>query len=310
MRTRAPTIDNVVLSRDARPVGPRAKLGIFAGSGPFDPERFERGVERLSTFGFDVVRAPGIEAQTGFLAGSDEHRAEGFRWLLECAEIDALIAARGGYGLTRILDRLDPGRFATADLRVVGFSDVTALHTHLLSHGLSSWHGPVVTQLPTLPEADLAALESGLRGDPIAPVEAEGPVLSGGRAEGPLWGGNLAVFAALVGTPALRLPTEPVVLLLEDVGETTYRIDRTLTHLRSAGVLDRVAGVALGDFIDCRAAQPSHPGVLEVLEERLGSLGIPVLAGIPVGHGRRNRLLPLGRRVLLDTHRQRLEVLP
>lgn len=284
-------------------------LGVFAGSGPYDPDRFEAGVARLEERGFRVVRAPGIDARLGFLAGTDEARAAGIAHLLDRPDVDALIAARGGYGLTRLLDRLDPVLFLRSAKPVVGFSDVTALHTLLLSHGLDTIHGPVVSQLGGLPEEDLDALMAALRGARTGAICAEGPVLVPGRAEGPVWGGNLAVLTALVGTASLRLPDDGVLLLLEDVGESTYRLDRLLTQLGSAGLLRRARGVLLGDFIDCNPAQPGHPEALEVLRERLEIWGIPVLAGFPVGHGARNMTIPLGRRAVLDTSSRSLEVL-
>lgn len=268
-------------------------LGIFAGSGPFERSRLEAGMAPLEALGFRFVDAPDIDSREGFLAGSDEVRAQGVLELLERSEVDAIIAARGGYGLTRILDRLPSRSFATAQKWVVGFSDVTALHAHLTGV-IRTVHGPVLTQLGGLgPEVagDLSRILSG--GLPPA-LTADGPAWNEGYVEGILWGGNLAVLGALCGTAYLHPPSEPTLLMLEDVGETTYRLDRQLTQLLAAGWPRQLVGVVLGDFHDCRPAQPSHPTALAVLEERLRPLGVPVVSGFPIGHGPRNRPVVLG----------------
>lgn len=284
-----------------------ATLGIFAGSGPFEPDRLEAGVDRLRELGFTLRPAPGIEARTGFLAGDDDARRRGIETLLDEDAVDALVAARGGYGLTRILDGLPVERFRDARKWIVGFSDVTALHAHL-SGAIETIHGPVLTHLGALEGDEALRLAAILRGDRPPPLDADGPVLRAGVAEGPLYGGNLAVLAALAGTPSLR-PPEGAILLLEDVGEITYRLDRLFTQLRASGFLRRMAGIALGDFVDCRPAREDHPTALEVARERLGDLGVPVAAGFPVGHGARNQPVVLGRPYRLDASAGRLEAL-
>jgi muramoyltetrapeptide carboxypeptidase len=294
-----------------RPFAPmtRGRLGVFAPSSPFPEDRFEAGCARLRALGFELLIPPLTYARQGYLAGTDDERTRAFHALLDDPEVTGLIAARGGYGLHRLLERLDPARLAATTKPVVGFSDICALHSVLQGRGgLTSIHGPVVTQLAELPEQDALHLADLLRGVPLGPLEAEGPTLSPGAATGPLAGGCLSVLAPLVGTPFLWVP-EGAVLLLEDVGEAPYRLDRLLTHLRLAGVLDRVAAVALGAFHGCKRQRPDEPDALEVLAERLGGLGIPVLAGLPVGHGARNAALPLGAPVTLDADARTLRVL-
>lgn len=292
-----------------RAVPPGGTLGVFAGSGPFDSARLAAGWARLEARGFRLVSAPDLDARHGFLAGPDAARVRGLEALLARSDVDALIAARGGYGLTRILARLDPAAFRAAAKPVIGFSDVTALHALLVGAGLEVIHGPVLTQLAELGDPDVDGLCQRLLGAPGPRISADGPTLRSGRAEGRLFGGNLAVLAALLGTPFLRPPPEGFLLLLEDVGEKTYRLDRLLTQLRSSGFLANARGIVLGDFHRCDPAQEGHPTASEVLEERLGDLGIPVLAGLPIGHGSRNRAVPLGRRARLDADAGLLEVL-
>lgn len=285
-------------------------LGVFAPSSPFPEDRFEAGVRVLEGLGFQVRVPEAARARTGYLAGDDAHRAAAFTALLEDPEVDGLIAARGGYGLHRILDRLDPERLARADKPVVGFSDLSALHAALNLDGQRvAIHGPVVTQLAGLPPEDATHLARLLRGEyPDGFVlTADGPAIASGRATGRLVGGCLSVVLGLLGTrwwPS----TEGAILVLEDVGEAPYRVDRMLSQLRLAGAFDGIAGITLGDFVACHPPRPNEPTVEEVLAERLGDLGVPVLTGLPIGHGSRNRAVPLGGEATLDADAGTLSV--
>ncbi len=273
-------------------------LGVFAPASPFDPQRFEIGSAVLQTR-FPLKLHPQLLEQQGFLAGSDSVRLAAIDALLDDPAVSGLIAARGGYGVTRLLPHLDWSRFARAQKPIVGFSDLTALHLGLHHHlGLQSIHGPVVTQFADLGQDALDSLALALQNAPQI-YAADGPVVAAGRAQGPLVGGCLSLVAALVGTPLLDWPTPPI-LALEDIGEAPYRIDRMLTQLRAAHLFKRVAGVVLGDFIRCEP-KPGEPTALQVLTERLGDLGIPVLAGLPFGHGTRNLAWIHGAPAVLDT---------
>lgn len=288
-------------------VRPGATIGVFAPSSPFREDRFEAGLEVLRRLGFRVHLHPQVHARAGYLAGSDLARTGALHELLVDETIDVVMAARGGYGVHRLLPTLDARVFARAEKPLVGFSDVTALHAFAQRHaGLTSIHGPVVTQLGDLGEADHQALVDVLGGARLT-YAADGPAIARGRATGRLCGGCLSVVVPLIGTEFLDVPAGGV-LLLEDVGEVPYRIDRMLTHLHLAGVLGRVGAVALGDFIGCNPPREGEPTVEEVLAERLGALGIPVLAGLPFGHGRRNLAVPLGATVTLDAEAGTLTV--
>jgi muramoyltetrapeptide carboxypeptidase len=267
---------------------------VIAPSGPFDVEGLERGVAWLRER-YVVSHRGDITERSTFLAGSDDRRATELLEALADPTVDAIVAARGGHGATRILARVAPSAIAAAGKLLVGFSDVTALHAAWSRAGLRSIHGPMV--------ATLGRADATLRRRWIEAVEGHPPAqltglraLAPGRATGPLIGGNLSVLAALVGTPYLP-PLAGAILFLEDVHEAPYRVDRMLTTLRNAGVLDGVAGIALGAFTDA----PAEAGAIEsVLAERLGDLGVPVLAGIPSGHVEDNLELPLGAPVRLD----------
>jgi len=282
------------------------RLGVFAPSSPFPRERFDPGLAALRELGFDPIEHRDAARREGYLAGDDATRLASLHELLADPTIDGLIAARGGYGLHRIVDRIDVDLLARTDKPIVGFSDLTALHALAQSHDRITIHGPVVTQLGELGPVDremLARILSG-RWDGIA-YESDGRAIRGGVATGIVLGGCLSVLVHMVGSKLLP-SLEGAILLLEDVGEATYRIDRMLTHLKLAGLLAGLAGVAAGDFAGCLPRKDGEPEIDAVLEDRLGDLGIPVLTGLPFGHGRRNLAVPLGARATLDADRRRL----
>lgn len=279
-------------------------------SGPIMPARFEAGCAVLKELGFSLKIHAQTTAREGYLAGSDDARQRAFWDLVQDPQVGAIMASRGGYGLHRWVDTLGPERLRAIDKPIIGFSDVCALHCALQQQGaIESIHGPVVSQLGDLPAEDHAHLAQLLRApNSEIVVKAQGPSLSPGTAEGPLVGGCLSVLTPLIGSQLLFIP-EGAILLLEDVGEAPYRVDRQLTHLRLAGVLQRVGGVVLGEFVGCKAQRPGEPEITDVLQDRLGDLSIPILSGLPIGHGARNQAVPLGRKVRLDTHAGTLTVL-
>jgi muramoyltetrapeptide carboxypeptidase len=278
-----------------------ARVAVVAPAGPVPRDTFAAGAAILGAR-YSLVHDERVFAREGYLAGGDDARAEELMRALGDPSVAALFCARGGYGLMRILPRLDAAAVARAPKLLVGFSDVTALHLWAWRAGVTSLHAPVITQLGHLPADDAAALldacESSAPPPPIAGLRVldAGPR---GAVEGPLVGGNLEVLTRLVGTPWAPA-LDGAVLLLEEIGERPYRIDRQLTQLRLAGVLDRLAGVVLGDFVGCAEKDASPPDAEAVLAERLARRVIPVLAGAPIGHAARNRAVPHGARVRLD----------
>jgi muramoyltetrapeptide carboxypeptidase len=275
------------------PVRPGDTVAAFAGSSPFDAALVLRGLGWLSER-YRVRFDREMFARTGYLAGSDERRAAELRRALVDPEVKAVIAARGGYGLLRIVHLVDWDAFARAPKWIVGFSDVTALHVEAAARGIASLHGPNVAGVgrgdPWTRERFEAVLADPERRDSFEGLSTWAP----GTAEGPLFGGNLTLLHACAAAGRLRVP-DGAILLIEDVTERPYRIDRMLTTLRLGGHLDRVAGVMVGEWTDCA---PGADGVTaeDVVRERLGSLGIPIVAGAPVGHGRFNAPVVLGSR--------------
>ena len=247
----------------------------------------------------------GLFARDGFLAGPDERRLAELAAAFADVEARAIVMARGGYGLTRLLPFLDRSLLLgrAQPLPIVGFSDGTALLARAAGFGLGTVHGPVITQLPALSRDDAAALFRLLEEPEPGVILTELGGLVPGRAQGPLLGGNLEVFSRLLGTPFMP-DLDGAILFIEDLGERPYRLDRLITHLDSAGVFSAIAGVVVGDFSGCQEPEPTRggsPTAVEVLEERLGRLAIPVAFGAPIGHGSRNVAVPYGALVELDT---------
>jgi muramoyltetrapeptide carboxypeptidase len=298
-----------------RALRPGARIHIVAPSGPVPPDRLEAGLAALRNFvPGEISLAPNLPLRAGYFAGDDRARLDALQAALADPEIDAVVCARGGYGLTRLLPLLDPARLAAAPKLLVGFSDITALLAWALARvGLASVHGPVVTQLATVAPEDGERLALLLTGEDPGSLSAEtGSVLRGGCVEGPLFAGNLEVLRSLVGTRAMP-DLAGCVLALEEIGERPYRIDRALTQLLTSGALRGVRGVALGQLVACEepaTGNPDSPTAEEVLLERLGVLGVPVVTGFPFGHAPdRHAPLPVGSVVRLDAEHGDLTML-
>jgi muramoyltetrapeptide carboxypeptidase len=282
-----------------RRLEPGRRVRVIAPSSPFPRVDFERGLLRLRQR-YDVQFDPTIFDRHGYLAGGDTRRAAELRAAIDDADTAAIFAARGGYGATRLLADVDIERLAQQPRLLVGFSDITALHARWAQAGLGSLHAPMIAGLGRSSDALAARFIAALEGATRDFVDGL-DVIAAGRARGVLLGGNLAVLTALIGTPYLP-PLDGCVLFLEDVGERPYRIDRMLTHWWHAGLLHKPSAIVLGAFTDCA---PNEDGVQveHVLRERLGTLGIPVLAGIPAGHVDDNLELPLGALCEVDAAR-------
>ena len=273
-------------------------IGVAAPAGIVEREPFEAGIRVMETLGFRIRVEQEVFLRTGYLAGADHMRANSINALIRDPQVKAIVCARGGYGCMRILPLIDYGALRNQPKAIVGFSDITALLVAIYAEcGLATFHGPVVTSLSTADDATIEALGRLLTGDQtVKLVSSDGPVIAPGVCQGPVLAGNLTLLCHLIGTPFAN-SFKGHILLIEDCGEALYRIDRMLTHLHLAGCLDHVAGIALGLFKDCGAADRLN----DLFFERLSRLGIPVLAGFQVGHGHRNLPLPIGLQATLDT---------
>lgn len=260
--------------------------------------------------GFRVVAGPHVLDRAGYFAGRDVDRAGDLDVMLRDPDVRGIWFARGGYGTARLLDRIDLRVPLRSRKVLVGYSDVTALFAAASSRrGLTCLYGPVVAELGDPAAWHAPSLSALLEGGSVRIGLRPGQVLRHGRAVGPIRGGNLTVLAHLVGTrfaPDLR----GAVLFLEDTGEAAYRIDRTLTHLRMAGCLDRVKAVLVGSLDAAPSGRtfPPDRAVREIVAENFLPLGVPVVVGLAAGHRRGKWTIPLGGSAVLDTRAGSLEL--
>lgn len=273
------------------PLRPGSLVAVAAPAGPFDREELFRGLAWLRTR-YRLRIAADILSRTGYLAGADERRARELATAMADPDVEAIICARGGYGAMRILEDLPWGAFAARPKWIVGFSDVTALHLVATAAGIASVHAPNVTGLGrSITASERLSLLCALEGRPAEPWRDLRSIVPG-EARGPLAGGNLALVEAMAAAGRLALPRGSV-LVLEDVGERPYRVDRMLTSLALGGHLAVASAIVLGGFTTCDPG-PDGTTVEEVLRERTRDLGVPVLMGAPFGHGAPNRAFVLG----------------
>ena len=283
-------------------------------------ERLRAGCAVLSSWGLNVPGDEELEQRWlsrhwGYLAGRDGERLADLE--LESEESSLLACVRGGWGAARLLEHLQTQQRQLPDRWLLGFSDVTSLLWAQCAQGLEgAIHGPLLTTLGAEPAWSQERLRQLLFGEELQPLQGES--WCGGTATGPLLAGNLTVATHLLGTALLPSLTGAI-LVLEDVGEAPYRIERMLTHWRLCGALQQLGGIGLGSFSGCNdeddpeAAAEQTAGrrfsLEQVLRERTADLGIPVVAGLPVGHEPGNAALPLGRRARLDGSAGTLELL-
>lgn len=273
---------------------------MVALSGPVDSVKLDRGLRALARWGHPIVEAANLRSAdpAGYLAGDDDVRLDGLEAVL-AAGARVLIAARGGYGATRLLDRLPWEKLIERRAVVVGFSDLTAVLNPLAERGCVQVHGPMVAaglEEPDLGDRLRAVLEGRLVGRPL--FELDGThVVRPGRAVGRAVGGNLVVLSALLGTP-YDVGLDGAVLFLEEVNEPLYRIDRLLTQLRQADKLSCVKCLIVGR-LGKFGSSTEAARVRDILVESMPQAVF--VDGVEFGHGPRNLAFPIGAEVTVDT---------
>ena len=286
--------------------GPGATFGVVAPAFSVDCEALDAGMRWLRSAGFEVRCRDDVRDRCGYLAGDDRRRADELMEMVSDPDVDVIVCARAGYGCQRILPHLDAEAFRSARKPLLGYSDATSLQLWMQCEaGLGSFHGPMLEH-GAWDVAETEAVRQALAGTLPEPWEGEGH--AGGRVEGPLVGGSLTLLAASLGTP-WEVETEGALLLFEEVAEKPYVIDRLLHQLAAAGKLDGVAGVGVGHLVECVDPKREEPTALEVIREILEPRGIPLVSGLPFGHGRPNLPWPVGAQAALDGKRGELELL-
>ena len=291
-------------------------VGVVAPSSPPpDPKAVDRAAEALEKFGYRPRLATNVRARHGFLAGSDRERAGDLMEMFTDKNVKAVICLRGGYGAARLLDLLDYRVIRRNPKIFSGFSDITSLHCAFAKKvNLITFHAPMLNgglQAKDLPDFTRAAFFRT-----VTEAKAPGSIMAGyeqktvstlrcGVAEGQLIGGNLSVLCAAVGTP-YEPSFKGKILFIEDINEKPYRLDRLLTQLINAGLMKHIAGVAVGVNRDCEddvekpVIEEFRQSAADVMAERLSSLGVPVVMGLPFGHVALNAAIPVGAHAKLD----------
>lgn len=291
-------------------------VGVVAPASGVSMRDLSDGMSALKQWGCKVELGKAISKSNGYLAATDEDRAAEFMEFVERSDIDAILCARGGYGVMRILPMLDFDAIRCNPKIIVGYSDITALVNAVYSRSrVVAFHGPVAsstfdkftrdyfynTLFTSTPPGKIAESQEF---NSINFSESRLRVLHEGKAQGRLVGGNLTLVVSTLGTP-YEVDTTNAILFLEEVSEEPYRIDRMLTQLWLAGKLQTCKGIALGRFKDCERLR--DPGfkmsftLEKVLQERLGSLNIPVVYGLPIGHVQSKMTVPIGTMAEIDT---------
>jgi muramoyltetrapeptide carboxypeptidase len=273
-----------------------ARIALVAPAGPLrDEQDLERSVANVSSFGWVAVPGEHAMERDGYLAGSDEHRLEDLNRALRDDSIDAIWCIRGGYGVMRLLDGIDYEALARRPKPIIGYSDITALHAAVGQRcSLVSYHGATArAHLTERTRQSLAVILTEPWGT-FTIAEPSMTPLRGGTARGRLAGGNLALVAALAGTPYAP-DLDGAILLLEDVNEAVYRLDRMLTQLWLSGALRSIAGLAFGSFTEIPddPANAQRP-IERVLEEFAARCGVPCVRDFPIGHIDDQHMYPLG----------------
>jgi muramoyltetrapeptide carboxypeptidase len=283
------------------PLAPGARVALVAPAGPLGAKGdLKRAVENAHSFGWEVSVGDHVQSRKGYLAGSDAERLADLNTAIQSERVDGIWCIRGGYGTMRLLERVDYDALRRRPKALLGYSDVTALHSALITQcELVSFHAPTArARLVDFARDSLCrAVVDGT--DPCGTAE-RARMLYPGRARGRLIGGNLALLAALTGTPYAP-DLDGAILVLEDVNEDVYRIDRMLTQLRLSGLLRTCVGIAFGAFTD----MPGEPGenirALDALFDEIAKdLRVPCFAGAPIGHIDDQWTVPMGAMAEID----------
>lgn len=278
----------------------------------FNEESIQKATLAIESMGFRVRFGNTLHLKQGYLAGTDEQRANELHQLFEDKEVHAIVAMRGGWGCARLLHLLNWKKLGAHPKLFSGFSDITTLLLALQQHtGLVTLHGPVgnstwegftTEQFLRLTTDPTPALLQQPDSEPLT-------ILRGGIAEGHLYGGNLMVLCSLIGTAYLP-DLKGALLFLEETEEEPYAIDRLLTQLSLAGILDQVAGIIFGKCNKCDAEEPEKSFTLEeVLQQKLSQLKVPVVTGFRFGHVRDKFTIPIGVRAQLDAEKGAIQLL-
>ncbi|MCA9798080.1 MAG: LD-carboxypeptidase [Cyanobacteria bacterium HKST-UBA04] len=298
----------------AKPVRPGDTLAVISPAAPSSDEAFAAGVAYLEQCGYTVRLMPHAQAKRYYLAGDDEGRLADFHAAFADDSIDGILCARGGYGCLRLLDKIDWSVVRANPKVFVGFSDLTTLLLPMVEQaGLVGFHGPMLTsnliEQDAFSQQQLWNMIGGVHQYPyVLPNQSPYQCLHPGRAEGRLMGGNISLLSSLCGTP-WQPNLEGALLFIEDWHEQFYTLDRQWQQLRLSGMLDGIAGLLLGDFIEISDAGlwPDY-NLADFFRELTADLKVPTGLGFSIGHGCQNVTVPIGVTATLESTSGRLEI--
>lgn len=273
-------------------------IGIICPAGHMPKSRMRTCIRVLrEEWGFRVKEGLTLGAGDNYFSGTDEERCADLQQMLDDPAVKAVLCARGGYGVGRIIDRIDFSGFRSHPKWVIGFSDVTVLHAHIHArYGVATVHGPMAGAFNKggWKEEYVQSLHRVLTGRKSRYLAAPHPHDRSGKAEGMLVGGNLALLTHVIGTPS-DIDTKGKILFVEDVGEQLYNIDRMFHQLKRSGKLEGLAGLIIGGFTDCKDTdRPFGMEVDDIISRLVQEYAYPVCHGFPVSHGKDNVALKCG----------------
>lgn len=293
------------------PLKPGATIGVVSpASSPLE-ERLLLGINYLEKNGFSVVSGEHVLDKFDYLAGEDQDRIDDLNRMIRNPDIDAIISSRGGYGCARILDQIDYDALRKKPKIIVGYSDITLIQLAVLKKtGLVSYSGPMVAVemgkgIDPFTEKHFWDMMTTTKPLTLEAVNAE--VIHPGKASGCLIGGCLALVNNMLATPFMPA-LEGAILILEDIGESIYKIDRYLAQLKLGGILANLNGLIIGDFMDIDETDSVFT-VEQIVRHYTADLKIPVILNFPYGHGDLKFTLPIGCKVELDTNKKHLKML-
>lgn len=279
-------------------------IGIVAPAGYMPIEKIQSCIETLDAWDFNVrLGSTTHSGSANYFSGTDEERLKDLQEMLDDATVKAVLCARGGYGVSRIIDQINFKRFKKHPKWIIGFSDITVLHTHLLSqYGIASLHAPMAAAFNDGEYSNkyILSLRDALVGKHAEYESTSHSYNKTGKTKGVLVGGNLCLLSHLNGTPS-EIKTKNRILFLEDVGEYLYNIDRMFLQLKRAGKLRHLSGLIIGRFTDCKDTdRPFGKDVYEIIYDQVKEFDYPICFDFPVSHDRENYALKIGGKYELE----------
>lgn len=265
-------------------------------------------IDLLKSWGLEVKIGKTIGLDYYQLAGTDEQRAEDFQEMMDNPNIKAIWCIRGGYGTVRMIDKLDFSKFKLSPKWIIGFSDVTVLHSHLNRMGIQSIHGTMPISIPRATEEAKESLRKALFGEKLEYTLDCDAINHLGKAKGELVGGNLSILYSLLGSES-AIDCSDKILFLEDLDEYLYHIDRMMLNLKRNGCLSSLKGIIVGGMTEMKDNEiPWGKNAFEIIEETIKGLNIPVIYNFPAGHIRDNRALIFGKQISMEVNEKESKV--